>query len=782
MPRGGTVHRLLGSLATSLPLRLGVFLGLSLIAGFAALGQVSGMNSFHDAQFLAAYEQHARIAVMRHHELPLWDPYNCGGLYGLAAPQTRYASPFFLLTLLFGVERGAALAFVLLPALGMEGLFRYAQRWGARAVPALLVAPAFGLCGWFAHAFQFGWVQFLSFALVPFVLLGVRGALRGSRTAAFGGALAVAITIGFGGTYTLPMAMIPCAFELFDAALPPLAIVRRQGLRAYAQAIGLRMRRLVPGLATLSVLCLGIGAYRLWPMLESVEATLRVMGGEPKHALHQLQKLLFVAADEKSETLGHFYFAPALAALALLSPWRGKRALWASALLLLALSTGHQHPLAPFSLLRHLPIYETLRYPERYLSLFVIAGSVLASLGATRMLAYARRARPSRLAWLALPILLIACAFGVSGAMRNVGYLLGRVHLVPAPEVRDAPFRQSRGNRWMMKHFAAEGLGSLGCGEAYPLPMSTRLRGDLKAEEYLVGRDDAPADGSAERIAWSPNALTVQVESRQPVRLAVNQNYHPGWRSSVGKVTSWDGLLSVELPAGAHRVTLRFVPRSGIGGLIASLCALIGGAIYVWRRPRARWARLLAVGIGPLLVALLLVLWPEAPWRQPAPLTDAGEPVLLTELPSEARPVRVQFDVPFALVGVQLPREPLPVDARELPLSLFFERTGKMSASIGLFLHLFGPEDRQERGDHTSVSGRVYFSRLPIGQIGRDTLVVPLPENARGEWEVRLGLWNIHGDGGRRKIARADVPVDTEAAIVGRVRVGPPAEPTTPGQ
>lgn len=771
------MHRLLAAIATSLPLRLAVFLALSLIGGAAALTQVSGMNSFHDAQFLAAYEQHARIAVMRYHELPLWDPYNCGGLYGLAAPQTRYASPFFLLTLLFGVERGAALAFVLLPALGMEGLFRYAQRWGARAVPALLVAPAFGLCGWFAQSFQFGWVQFLSFALVPFVLLGVRGALRGSTTAAFGGALAVAITIGFGGTYTLPMALVLCVFELLDAALPPLAILRRRGLRAYGQAARLRARRVALGLALLSVLCLGIGAYRLWPMLESVGATLRVMGGEPKLDWNQLRKLLFVAADEKSESHGHFYFAPALAALALLAPWRGKLLLWAGALMSLALASGHQHALAPFSLLRRLPIYETLRYPERYLALFVITGSVLAALGVSRVFVYARRWRRVPGSWLALPLVLLACVFGLSGAARNVTFLLGRVHLVPAPEVRDVPFRQSRGNRWMMKHFAAEGLGALGCGEAYPLPMSTRLRGDLKAEEYLVSLDDAPPDGTAQRVAWSPNALTMQVESTRPVRLAVNQNHHPGWRSSVGKVTSWDGLLSVELPAGTHRVTLRFVPRSGIGGALASLCALIGGAIYVWRRPRARWARLLAVGSGPLVVALLLVLWPEERWRRPEPLTDAGEPVFLTALPREALPVRVQFDVPLALVGVQLPREPLPVDARELPLTLFFERTGKMSASIGLFLHLFGPDGRQERGDHTSISGRVYFSRLPIGTIGRDQLVVPLPENARGAWEVRLGLWNIYGDGARRKVVASDVPLDTDAAILGRVRVGPPDEP-----
>lgn len=759
------LRRRLTSLARNTPLRFAVFLTISLIAGLTAIALSGGMNSFHDAQYLAGYERHARIVVTQFHQLPLWDPYTCGGLYGLAAPQTRYASPFFLLSLLFDVDRGDALAFVLMTALGSEGMFRYARSWGALTLPAFFFAPVFGLCGWFGHAFQFGWVQFLSFALVPFILVGVRSALRGERGGALFGAVAVAITIGVGGTYTLPMAVVPCTAELVSALFPRRA---RGGWRRYGHAIVARARRSALGLAVLSALTLGIGAYRLWPMLESAAATLRVMGGEPRLEREAIRKLLFFVTTPGSWGLGHFYFAPTVAALALLAPLRGRLTLWAAALLSLTLAEGHISPNAPFALLRRLPVYETLRYPERYLTLFVLSGTVLSALGATRLLVLSRRSRFR----FTVPVLLALAVAGVVMATINTQRLIAPMHIVPAPTVKEAPFRQSRGNRWMVGHFAAEGMGSLNCGEAYPVPMSIHLRGDLQTEEYLVDAEGKVAEGRVERLRWTPNAITVRVESAAPVRLAVNQNYHPGWHASVGDVRSWDGLLTVALPAGAHEVTLRFLPRSGIGGLLASLVGLLGGIAYVWRAPRTRWARALMATAGPLTIALVMLVWPEEPWRAPAPLTDAGEPVLLSALPKEARPMVVRFDIPLAILGATLPSEPLPETARELPISLFFERTGKLSASLGIFVHVSGPDGRHERADHTSVSGRVYLPRLPIGSVGRDEFVVPLPADAKGEWEVRVGVWNVHGDGARRRVVASDATVIENALVVGRVRVG----------
>ena len=756
-------------LVTCTPLRLGAFLAIALLACGPGIRFAAGMNDFHDAQYLAAYERDALIAVRQYLQLPLWDPYSCGGMYGLSAPQTRYASPFFLLTLLLGVERSSVLLFVLLPALGMEGMYRYARGWGALALPAFALAPAFPLCGFFAHAFQYGWVQFLSFCLVPWILWGLRSALRGDARATLLCAVAVAVTVGFGGSYTLPMTMVLASVELIDALLPRLARLPSYGTRTLH-----RTRRALHGLARLIPLVLGVAAFRLWPMLESVEATMRTMGGQPTLDWPVAARLAYASASPGSEDVGHFYVAPVFTALALVAGVRGRVAPWLGALATFGLALGHAHPLAPFSLLRKLPLYDTLRYPERYLLLFGLVTSLLAALGATRLVVVARRCRGRRLSQLALALLGLLSLSGTLLARENIRALLLPIALTPAPALRDdVPFRQARGNRWMMSHFAPEGMGSLACGEAYPVPMSTRLRGDLKAEEYLVAADGSqPAAGEVERVAWSPNRLELRVHARAPVRLAINQNHHPGWRSSVGQVVSWDGLLAVELPAGTHHVVLAFRPRSGLGGLAASIVALLAGGLVTLRPPRRLLPRALGVAAGPLMVALLMLIWPEPAWRRPEPRTEEGAPVLLPTLPPDATPATVRFEAPLALEGVRLPSV-LPRGASEVPIELYFRRrAGALSASLGIFVHLRGP-DGEERGDHAQLSGALYLPRLPVGALGRDAFRVALPEHAAGTWIVRFGLWDAFGSGTRSPVLAADpgLVVLDDAVDIGRFEV-----------
>ena len=55
--------------------------------------------------------------------------------------------------------------------------------------------------------------------------------------------------------------------------------------------------------------------------------------------------------------------------------------------------------------------------------------------------------------------------------------------------------------------------------------------------------------------------IDLEVELSRPARVYVNQNWHPGWRSNVGEAVSDEGLLAVDLPAGTHEVSLRFLPR-----------------------------------------------------------------------------------------------------------------------------------------------------------------------------------------------------------------------------
>ncbi|HEX6242283.1 MAG TPA: hypothetical protein VFZ61_15335, partial [Polyangiales bacterium] len=280
---------------------------------------------------------------------------------------------------------------------------------------------------------------------------------------------------------------------------------------------------------------------------------------------------------------------------------------------------------------------------------------------------------------------------------------------------------------------------------------------DLASEEYLVDlAQGTPAAqlGRVRRESWSPNQLVLGVETHGEARLAVNQNYHPGWRSNVGRVESWDGLLSVVLPAGSHQVTLQFRPRSGIGGLWATALSLIAGALFTWSA-RKGWQRGALLALGPACIGALLILWPEAPWEHPAPVTPAGTPALLSALPGGAARRQVRFDTPLMLVGSRLPTT-LPSGTREVTLDLFFERTGPISPALGIFVHVKPPEGARIQADHTEISGQLYLPRIPLDVIALDSFRVALPDSPPpGRYQVRVGLWNAYGDGARRTVIDA---------------------------
>src|SRR5580704_14786336 len=173
-------HRWVRVVALRAPLRLGAFATLALLTTWRWLSTAGSVNAFRDAHVLGHYESVAAQSLLRFHQLPLWDPYYCGGMYLLGTPQARFVSPTFVLSLLFGEPRGEALTTFVMVVVGLEGTFRYARAQGARSAGALLAAPLFALSGVFAIAPRLGWINFFSFELLPWIALGTQDG-RGRR-------------------------------------------------------------------------------------------------------------------------------------------------------------------------------------------------------------------------------------------------------------------------------------------------------------------------------------------------------------------------------------------------------------------------------------------------------------------------------------------------------------------------------------------------------------------------------------------------------------------------
>jgi hypothetical protein len=837
--------------ATTPGARLALFALLALGGAWRPLGQAGGMNDFRDAHLLHSYEEAAVRTVREHGQLPLWSPWSCGGMDAWGNPQTRHASPTLLVSVALGARRAEPVLLFLFLVLGMEGAYRYARRRTGSSAGALLAAPLFGLCGFSALAWTLGWLNFLGFLLLPWLLLGTWWAARGRAAGAALVAGGFALMVGFGGTYPAPLCALFVAAEGLAALLSPPR--SRTGGRLARGRVALAL------LAT-ALLALGLCAFRLWPVAETLRGAPRVMAGAPGHTLPQVRDMLLGfprLPGEKAGSAGIFHVGPVALALALLAPLLLLPAVWsrrprpggagaegaartprtagaARRLLLpgvlgglaLWLATGYAAHPNPFALLRALPLFSTLRYPERFLFPLALHVAVLAALGAGALLAWAAgatgtgRAGPSSRAgggaargpWAVGVLLGVVAAAGWGVQVAALERLARRTDLVAAPpSPRDsprAPFAQARGNRWAQGHVLALGRGSIACGEAYPVPMSPLLRGDLAAEEWLEGGEAA---GRALRRLWSPNRLEVEVEARGPAVLRVNQNWHPGWRASLrreapaggagqgeaqgaaqeetreeaGEVLSREGLLAVSVPPGRHLVTLRFLPRAALGGLAVSLLAalVLGGLVLAGASPRRPAAApALTRPLAPLLALLPLLAWAAlaALWHEPPPapvLTNPdGSPLRVPSLPPHAQPLAARFGEGVELVGVHVPAGP---DAEGLvPLELYWRVTGPVPRSAGIFVHVLGPDGSRKSADHALVGGTWFLAAAPRGELLRDAFAVSAHDWAAGRWEVTVGLWHAAGDGSRLPArGPAGAPVAEDRLPVGAFTVPPPAGP-----
>ena len=745
------------------PTRLALFVGLALIAKWPLLSSAGALTDFRDAQYFTLFEESARIAVARFHEAPLWNPYYCGGIPALATPSARFASPTFLFTLLFGTLRADAVIAFFMTVVGLEGTFRYVRARGASSLGAVFAAPVFALSGIFASAPPLGWTNFFGFELIPWVAYGARRALAGSVRGLLIAAGALAWTVGHGGTYAAPLAIV---FSVVDC-LPLLPKLVRSP------------RRIPPLLgmgALLGLLALGLGAVRLWPIAELLRASPRVLGGTPGNAPDVIVTSLF-GSSLTALGVGSFLVGAFAIPVALAGGWLGgaKRTvpLLCAAAFWLWLAAGYQPHPSIFGILRTVPPFTMLRYPERFLALFALTLAALAAIGVTQ-LERVMRSRPRFLyAVLAAATLLVLNA---SMQVNNDHVLANGRMLLPPPPVEFADFKQARGNRWLAAEYAPLGRGSLSCFDDYQVPQSKLLRGDLPSEEYV--KDNQA--GSVVRRAWSANHVELHTSLAHPARVYVNQNWHPGWRASVGTVGQEQGLLVVDMPAGEHDLTLRFRPTSAVGGGAASLVALAVLAWMVWRARRVdsvqgkvAWAALMGAAALPLLIGLGVRAWAgEPPPAPPELLAPSGDPIVASAPPESAQHLGAKLAGGIELEAASLRVDTLSAEERTLTLELDWRLTAHpdAAAGLGVFVHVVPSSGDTINVDHALISTVLAFEDAPLGVTLRDVSIpITLPKTTEPRtWKVYTGLWMARRDGKRVKVENAgDATLDDGRVLVG---------------
>jgi hypothetical protein len=602
-------------LANLMVIRLIVWVAIAAWVHQGVTSDVFKLAEWMDDHQFYAWEEADRMTLLRWGQIPAWNPYWCGGTVGVAAPEDPFFGPDFLLRIFFGVANGRRLALLLLVVMGFEGMFRLCRRLDATLIAAGFAALAYGTCDRFVNFVHDGWINFLGFELIPWVCLCFLKGLESWRWRLLGGFFFAWIVLS-AGTYTTPFALLALLYLTFAFS--------GRGLFARSEgAVKSPRAWLTPWVVslTIGVVALGLAFGKVLPTLAFVRQFPRVFTPIETAAVPQL------IAGFASK----YGVVVVLAFVALITLDAAAAIFFAGALFFFLLAMGDFAPWSPFHILKSLPIFSQLRFPDRYMVVVLFFLAVCAARGITRVedvlpglvrrawnriLAFRRRAPrplPAELLWIAVG-LSTYLSYRVIRPQAAAVVEWGRIkpttiYVEEAPRNFDQPFRQHRGNRRDAHVFTAANMGTIYCVAGNPLPESPLLRGDLEQEEY----PSDPAKTSVKRLSWSPNEIELEVDAKEPTTIYINQNWAPEWRASVGTVKSVDKLLAIDVPAGKNKILLAYRDRALMACLLVSLLSALA-LLGVLAREGFRW------------VKAETMRWQDLPmWPDKIPAAAAGQ-------------------------------------------------------------------------------------------------------------------------------------------------------------
>jgi len=385
-----------------------------------------------------------------------------------------------------------------------------------------------------------------------------------------------------------------------------------------------------------------------------------------------------------------------------------------------------------------LPALNLLQFRWRLLSLIGLPAAVLLGLCIEQAPARARGA---------LAACLIVAAIALEIPTLYPQLLLRQHRFSPAPTVAEAQsFAMSAGYPGLttLNEFAPAWRG---------LPFTP-------AEAQQVAQSPLAYPPAGVQVLWSAQRtgyLQVTIEAPAPFRAALHVLYFPGWAGYVDgrKVTllpaKETGYIQLDVPAGAHTVTLRYegTPLEHAADALSLLAlALLLPAVWLWRGQRAA-----PVAEGSYLrprwwlpVALLALLALKTAWIDPH-TTWFREQSSPTAIRGAQATADAWFGGQVRLCGYSIaPRQAHPGD--RVRVTLYWQISAPPGVQLNGFAHLLGacnnPEtsnpvwgqsDKQAPGDQPMrdwVPGKLY----------RDSYDIILPAHTPpGAYPVEVGLW-----------------------------------------
>jgi hypothetical protein len=544
-------------------------------------------NQTGDGPLFQEVIEAARVSWVHWHELPLWNPYQCGGVPLWDNPEGLGAAPTMWIFLPFGTTRAIELWFVTHVLAAFVSMWLFARKdLRLTTAASIFAACVWAFCGYFEQHLSGGHLSWVAFAYLPLGLFLWRRAEKDVRFA-IGLGMLVALEMHEGATYALPHMVVLLGAETLTRAWPPrrLLFIARAGV-------------------IVGVVALCLSATRTLPVLDQLRSHTRELGEESDSLQWTTLRDMFISRTHSRGVPGQQYVWPEFASyvgpfvltLAFIGLFvGGLENVWLIALLAFsfALMLGHADKFAPWTVLKaHLYPFKEMRVPSRFNAAVTMFIAIFAAIAVDRIGDRVRRRFRSVRVRDGVRLGLLVIAFVGVGDIITVGIDWGSTCFLGPPS--DARIAVSP-----RLYIASSGLAQFTDQPTQGLAR-TECWGEWsfhKEAQVWVGdvpqaRAEEPADAIVERVVRTQNTFQFDVQAHKPTRILLNTAYDHGWRTSVGVVVPYeDDLLAVDVPAGAGHVVVKYWPNGlTLGMWLTSLSAIAIAAFFVWDARKRRRA------------------------------------------------------------------------------------------------------------------------------------------------------------------------------------------------
>jgi hypothetical protein len=537
----------------------------------------------------------ARKSILEYNQIPLWNPYGFGGYPLLGNPQSRFLSPFFPITFIFGVVAGLKIEIILHLFFGLVGMYFLLRHFGADKISSSISAVIYVFNPWSAlHIVNQGHIPFFGFFYFPFVLLFFMKSLNNPKNAILS-ALFLALIIFEGAYYAFAYLL------LLLLVLSGLIAIQKKSIYPV---------KLIMFVLLLSLVLSGIkfvpdlGFSLNFPRFTNNNQVLPLSLLDETFLHRETWNVGFKGMPSLWHDQGAYIGWVVMIILFIGIITQFKR-MWHWAILLflfLLLMLGDFGTFSPWNIINHLPLYNSLREPTRFRIAVVFIVSIIVGLTLSSFSSKLTKSAKSSVnykpvVYLVLTALLLyvtADLYSVNQPLYSSSFdkispkfiFSEHQYFKIYPPIKSGEFHQiidrTGSTLGGMYIFILRNEGIINAYDAFQLPganVKAITDEDYKGE-YYFGKSNS---SEVKDYYWSPNKLRFEMSTDSENVLIINQRFMDGWHSTIGTVFSNNKLLAVKIPAGEYTLTLNYMPKDFIIGLFLTLLGVFLSVLFCLR-------------------------------------------------------------------------------------------------------------------------------------------------------------------------------------------------------